>query len=140
MASYVLDSSVIAEYFVGTVFIAHARNLFQSPRTHTLYAVDFCRVEIANVLWKYMRNFGMEEQAAYQALTVLLRLPLRHESVHQLLPRAMTVGLANTLSMYDSVAIALAESLAIPLITLDEKQQRVAAAVGVATTPITDFA
>jgi predicted nucleic acid-binding protein len=57
----------------------------------------------------------------------------------ELLPRALEIGLNNQLAVYDSVHIALAEKLGLPLITVDAKQATAATASGVVLKPITDF-
>jgi len=70
----------------------------------------------------------------------LIGLPLTLQPVIALLERSLEIGLAHQLAVYDSLYIALAERLALPLITADTKQEAAARAVGVTLKPITDFA
>jgi predicted nucleic acid-binding protein len=56
-----------------------------------------------------------------------------------LLTRGLQIGLAHQLALYDSVYLALAEKLRYPLITVDERQAKAAAALGLILKSITDF-
>jgi predicted nucleic acid-binding protein len=56
-----------------------------------------------------------------------------------LLTRWLQIGLAHQLALYDSVYLALAEKLRYPLITVDERQAKAAAALGLILKSITDF-
>ncbi len=69
----------------------------------------------------------------------LLHLPFITASIEELLPRAIQIGLAHKLAIYDSIYIAVAEKYKYPLITADAKQETAARAVGVTIKPITDF-
>ncbi|MBW4441289.1 MAG: type II toxin-antitoxin system VapC family toxin [Plectolyngbya sp. WJT66-NPBG17] len=56
-----------------------------------------------------------------------------------ILQRALQIGSKYQLAVYDSVFIALAEQLNVPLISVDERQVRAAIAQNVTIKPITDF-
>lgn len=69
----------------------------------------------------------------------LRELPFKIASIEDALPRALQIGLAHNLAVYDTLYIALAEYYKFPLITADAKQQTAAQTVGVTVKPITDF-
>jgi predicted nucleic acid-binding protein len=104
-----------------------------------LLVPEFCLVECTNVLWKRVRFENMPQASAEQLARDLHTLPLTLVSVKSLYERALQIGLAHKLAIYDSVYIALAERRRYPLITGDVRQEAAARAVGVTIKPITDF-
>ena len=56
-----------------------------------------------------------------------------------LLVRGIQIGLKYQLAVYDSIYIALAEKLSLPLITVDVRQEAAAKDSGITLKPITDF-
>ncbi len=76
---------------------------------------------------------------AKQITQELLRLPFQVELVSHLLPDALEIGLAYQLAVYDSLYIALAQYLELPLITVDDRQSVAATARGVVVKPVGDF-
>lgn len=141
MAAYVLDTSIVVQRLIQDTHTPYVRALFQrlTGTDDRLWVPEFCLVECANVLWKAVRFRGMASDQAAWLLTDLAALPLRVVPVSDVLPRALTLGLAHSLPIYDSVYIAMAERLACPLITVDARQSQAAAAGGVTLKPITDF-
>ncbi len=81
----------------------------------------------------------MPQSEAEVLVGALLNLPFTIAPVEEVLKRALQIGLAHPLAVYDSVYIALAEKYTYPLITADAKQAAAAQAVGVTIKPITDF-
>lgn len=81
----------------------------------------------------------MPQSEAESLLQDLRELPFTIASIEETLPRALQIGLAHKLAIYDSVYIALAEYYKFPLITADTKQEAAARAVGITIKPITDF-
>lgn len=59
--------------------------------------------------------------------------------IADLLSRALELGLKHQLAIYDSLYIALAESLDCPFITVDSRQEAAAKAEGIVIKPVTDF-
>lgn len=91
------------------------------------------------MIWKAVRFNDLAPSIASQIITELQRLPLQIEPVISLLPNALQIGLTYQLAIYDSLYIALAEQLDLPLISLDERQVRAAAAKGLIIQPLADF-
>jgi predicted nucleic acid-binding protein len=104
-----------------------------------LHTVEFCLVECTNVLWKYVRFQGMPTQYALDSVKKMNALKLAVYPAREFLSRALEIGIQHQLAIYDSVYIALAETLGHPLITGDSKQAMVAQTAGIMLKPLTDF-
>jgi predicted nucleic acid-binding protein len=140
MNDYIVDASVVIQHFIADTYTANADALFSElGSTLSLYMPEFCLLECANVLWKQVRFQGLAQSQAEKLLADLIGLPLTIAPVSGLLARALQIGLAHQLAVYDSVYIAVAERLGFPLITIDGKQESAAKAVGVSLKPVTDF-
>jgi predicted nucleic acid-binding protein len=139
--TYVVDASVVIPHFLAEQYTPHARVLFARLKQNDQLCVpEFCIVECANVFWKRARFDGMSLDLARRLVIDLIALPLTLMPVGGLPSRALEIGLAHPLPVYDSIYIALAESLNCPLITVDQRQSAAAMAAGVTLKPITDFA
>lgn len=140
MANYVVDTSVVSQYFISQTYTPQARVLIARMYSgDDLYIPEFSLLECANVLWKEVRFRGLSQTNAAEIIAELLKLPFQIVSVKHLLPRALEIGLSHQLAIYDSLYIALALDLNLPLITVDDKQLNAAIAFGVAIKLITDF-
>ena len=140
MAIYVVDTSVLIQYFITEPYTAEVGVLLaQMDRGDELYVPEFCLIECVNVFWKKVRFQGLSRDDAEQFITDLLDLPLQIVPVRELLSRAFEIGLAHQLAIYDSLYIALALNLNCPLITVDDRQLNTAISNGVIIKPITDF-
>jgi predicted nucleic acid-binding protein len=140
MTTYVVDTTIVIKRLVKEIYTPNVKTLFRSlAEGDELLCPEFCLVECTNVLWKHVRFHGMPQATAEETITRLLDLPLSVESVGRLLPRALQVGLAHNLAVYDALYITMAEDLDCSLITVDDRQAKAAAAIGVALKPITDF-
>jgi len=140
MPNYVVDTSIVADVLITGSFTAHAEALILSvSRTTSLLVPEFCVVECINVLWKRVRAGELTQEEAEQLADDLKILPLTLVSVKNVLPRALQIGLAHQLAIYDSIYIALAEKYGYPLITADAKQEKAARAIGITIKPVTDF-
>ncbi|MBD2041116.1 type II toxin-antitoxin system VapC family toxin [Microcoleus sp. FACHB-672] len=141
MASYVVDTSVMIQYFITQIHAPVARVLVsQINQGDLLYVPEFCLLECVNVMWKQVRFRGLPQTDAEQFIVDLLDLPLQVVRVNTLLPRALLqIGLTHQLAVYDSLYIALSLNLNCPLITVDDRQLNAASDAGVVIKPITDF-
>ncbi|MBD1844188.1 type II toxin-antitoxin system VapC family toxin [Cyanobacteria bacterium FACHB-63] len=140
MADYVVDASVVIQYAITQQYTPESRNLIsQMYQGHRLHLPEFCLLECTNVLWKAARFDNLDLAIATQIVTELQRLPFQIEPVLSLLPKALQIGLTYQLAIYDSLYVALAEQLDLPLISVDERQVRAAIAQNVTIKPITDF-
>ena len=140
---FVIDPSVLIQGYVRESNSARVTTILRGLTTFEpdiLYAPEFCLVECTNILWKHVRFHGMPVDTAQKAVEALSSLPLSLQSAIPILPRALSIGLNHRLPIYDSLYIALAESLLCPLITIDERQATAARANNVLIKPITDFA
>jgi predicted nucleic acid-binding protein len=142
-AEFVIDPSVLIQGYIRESNSPRVMTILRgltSSEPDILYAPEFCLVECTNILWKHVRFHGMPINTARKAVEALSNLPLTLQPVISILPRALNIGLNYQLPIYDSLYIALADSLLCPLITIDEKQATAARANNVSTKPITDFA
>ena len=140
MAEYVVDTSIIMQEFIQERYTEQVRRLFSGlVGEDQLYIPAFCLVECANVLWKHVRFDSMSQGEAETLIDDLLNLPFTVVSIEESLPRALQIGVAHKLAIYDSIYIALAEKYGYPLITADAGQETAAKTVGIIIKPITDF-
>lgn len=140
MADYVVDASVICQYFITQIHTEQSTAvvalMLQGDRLHI---PEFTLSECVNVFWKHVRFQGLPQSDAEQFTEELLALPFQVTMISHLLPRALQIGLVNQLPIYDSLYIALALELNCPLITVDQRQANAAAVSGVTLKAIADF-
>jgi predicted nucleic acid-binding protein len=137
---YVVDTSIVIQRLIVEEHTPQVRRLFaQMAQGLVIVVPEFCLLECANVLWKQVRFQGMPQQTAEHLLNELLALPLQIVSVAQFMPRALQIGLATQLAIYDSLYLALAENFNCALITVDQKQADAAVSTQIAIKNITDF-
>lgn len=137
---YVVDTSVVIQRLIVEVHTPYVRRLFaQMAQELVMVVPEFCFLECANVLWKQVRFQGMPQQTAENLLMELLELPLQVVWGSQFMSRALQIGLAHQLAIYDAIYLALAESLDCALITVDRRQTEAAISTQILTKPITDF-
>jgi predicted nucleic acid-binding protein len=140
MAEYIVDTSVIMQRFIRDTFTEQTRRLFDRlAAPDSFHMPEFCLVECVNVLWKHVRFHSLPQSKAEFFAQELLSYPFTLVPADESLTRALQIGLAHQLVIYDSIYIALAEKYNYPLITADAKQETVAKTVGVTIKPITDF-
>lgn len=137
---YIVDASVIVENLVVGQFTNNVRAfLRQQKYNDVLVAPEFCLLECTNVLWKRVRFSGMPYQNATNLLTVLRGMLVQYLAMDFFLPKTLEIAVKHNLAVYDSSYIALGLHLNYPLITIDEKQAKIAQAEGVTLIPITNF-
>ncbi len=86
-----------------------------------LHAPDFMLLEAANVLWAKARRAVLSRAEADAAFQALAAVPLVLTPLAELIRPARTLAFALDLTVYDAVYAALAQELACPLATADEK-------------------
>lgn len=138
---YIVDTSVLIQAFIEDSESRRASTLIYRAGTEqiTIHTFDFSLVESANMLWKRVGAGSASRDAVKQLLKIILEVPLTMHTVDDLLEPAIEIALDHRLAVYDAVPIALAVKLDTPFITVDQKQGKAAAAVGVMLKPITDF-
>jgi predicted nucleic acid-binding protein len=140
MIHYVVDASVVIQHFIPDTFTSNADALFDEiGKTLDIHIPEFCLLECTNVLWKQVRFKNLTLAEAKGSIQDLLMLPIDVEPAPLLLQRALEIGLQHQLAVYDSAYIALAERLSYPFITVDNRQEQAAHAIGVTLKLITDF-
>lgn len=140
--SWVVDVSVLIQAYILEADTKRVYTLLAGLKNNPpdpLHIPEFAPLECANILWKHVRFSGMIEAQAEKSIDELLDLPLAIHISKHLLKRALKIGLAHQLAIYDSIYLALAENLNIPLITVDTKQAETAKKVGIQLKAITDF-
>jgi predicted nucleic acid-binding protein len=88
------------------------------------YVPDLFYIECGNILWKQVRRFGYPLDQAREALAELHALALRSTPTKELLLNSLEVAAEHGVTAYDASYVALAEGLAVPLVTADEKLVR----------------
>ena len=102
-------------------------------------SVDHVVKEVANTIWKAacVRKVLTVDEAlkAFKILLMMVGKNLVLRSELKYLSMAMNISLKHSITIYDSLYIAQAIMENTSLLTLDEKQRRVAKALGVNTLP-----
>jgi predicted nucleic acid-binding protein len=114
----VIDASVAAKWVVEEDYSANAALLLDYD---TLHAPAHWRAEAVNVLWAKVFRGDLTAADAEQRMLVLNRAPVADTTIAGLLPRAFAISVAHSVTVYDSLYVALAEQRDIPLVTADER-------------------
>jgi predicted nucleic acid-binding protein len=117
----VLDASAAVELVLGTsrAALIAARALDPAERLHAPHLID---IEVAQVLRRLTLARELTPERAELALADFLSLAIERHVHRALIPRIWT--LRSAMSAYDASYVALAEALAAPLLTCDEKLSR----------------
>jgi predicted nucleic acid-binding protein len=117
----VLDASLALELALRSAKGALATQVIlrAGEELHAPHLID---IEFMHTLRRMVRERELDPGAAQQALDDFLDLALERHAHTASLPRIWT--LRNAASAYDAVYIALAESLAAPLVTCDARLSR----------------
>ena len=120
--SLVVDASVVVKWFVQEALSPNAERVLQAEGA--LFAPALLVVEVTNIAWtKALRGEIAREQAHLIATSIhqgpveLIPDPLLHQ-------RALGLGFESAHSVSDCLYLALAERLACPLVTADERLVR----------------
>lgn len=88
------------------------------------HAPDHWQAEASNVLRSKVFKGDLTSADAEARMTVLMRAPVVGRPIAGLMPRAFAISVANAVTIYDSLYIALAEKRNIPMVTADERLVR----------------
>lgn len=124
MREAVVDASVAAKWVVEEAHSAKATLLLQCDARH---APDHWLAEAANLLWSKVFKGDLTGADAAERMSVLLRAPVIGTPIAALMPRAFAISVARTVTIFDSLYVALAEKLNVPLVTADERLVRLMA-------------
>ncbi len=83
--------------------------------------LDLFDVECANALWKRVRREQWPLEAAEQALSRVLNLPVRRVAAAEFVNDALRLAVTLGLSVYDACYLALALASGLPLVTADRR-------------------
>jgi predicted nucleic acid-binding protein len=118
MREVVVDASVSAKWVVEE---QHSDKAALLLRCDARYAPDHWQAEAINVLWSKVFRGDLTAADAEERMMLLLRAPVVGTPVAELMPRAFAISVANMVTIYDSLYVALAEKRNIPLVTADER-------------------
>ena len=88
------------------------------------YVPDLFYIEIANVLWKYVRWQGLPPADANEYLTALGKLTLQSTPTRELMDEALALAVEHQIMAYDACYVALAQRLQLRVLTADAKLAR----------------
>lgn len=114
----VLDASAALELLLRTPLAPKIERRIFADRV-TLHAPHLLDIEIAQVLRRYGFQHALSARRARQALQDFADLPISRYPHDLFLPRIW--ALRNSLSTYDAVYVALAETLDAVLLTCDRR-------------------
>jgi predicted nucleic acid-binding protein len=124
MTAYVVDASTAVKLYLAEPLAAEAAALFallSSNPPADFHVPDLFYVECANIFWKQVRKGTLTaaEAALYDAN--LHGMPLLRTPTYDLTSTALPIATAHDITVYDACYVALADRLAVPLITADQK-------------------
>jgi predicted nucleic acid-binding protein len=126
MTPFVLDASVAAKWLLpsaGEPLAAEALALLRGYALGDVHLIvpDLFWAELANLLWKALRQGRCTSNSAETGLKSLLELNLPTASSAELVKSAFAIAVAFNRTVYDSVYVALAVQSLGQFITADER-------------------
>ncbi len=116
----VVDTSVIAYYLLGTPgFGAEAQKFWH--QAGELLAPALWEAELANVIWKSVRDGVLEQHEAAKKLGLAARLGIHSVPNRTLWHGALVRTLVSGIAVYKTLFVELADRERVPLATFDEK-------------------
>lgn len=120
--AYVVDASVGIKLFVAEELSDAAHALFAlrvDERPVRLVVPDLFYIECTNILWKYHQRFGLSRGDAESAVDQLGQLLVHSTPTAALTADALALAMTHGITAYDAAYVALAQRLAIPVVTAD---------------------
>lgn len=115
MAAIVVDASVMVALYVEEPLSVPARSALLRSREagDDLHTPDLLLIECANAFWKRVGRGELDRDSAMTAITALSTLEDldRHPLDAQLVPPALSLATAHSLTAYDAAYAALAVQL-----------------------------
>lgn len=119
MSRLVVDAGVAIKWFVHEIHSVEARRILQQG--HRLFAPDLLVVEFGSVLWKKVRRGDLSREEAWNIHGMFKTVPMSLRSSNGLFASALDIAFQSGRSVYDSLYIACAVLLEIPMITAGER-------------------
>ena len=139
---YVIDTSILMQAYIKDTLTKEVTSLLSSldgDDSPELHVMEIGLAEAANVIWKHEVIFEtITPDYAQRVIKNLRELPLHLHLAENHLQQALDIGRRQRLAIYDTLYIALAQKLEIPLITADSKQSKAANAEGVQIKSLVD--
>lgn len=142
MAAVVVDASVMVALYLDEPLSEKARSAVRRCvlAGDDLHAPDLLLVECANAFWKRVGRGEFEQDAAMTAISQLSMLEdlNRHRLESPILPSALSLAMAHSLTAYDATYAALAVQLGGKVISGDRRFVERASAAGLPVVSIED--
>lgn len=119
MTNFVVDASVAVKWYLPEPHSPQALTLVNP--SNELWAPDLIFAELGNVCWKRAQRGELIPAQAHAIVRDFLASPLRIEHSQRLLQAAWDIAIQHGRSVYDSLYLALACTLDIPLVTADQR-------------------
>jgi len=140
VAAIVVDASVMAALFLDEPSSASAREVLLRSRElgDDLHAPDLLLIECANALLKRVGRGELDRESAMTAINALSTLEdlERHPMDERLVPPALSLAIAHSLTAYDAAYAALAVQLGGTVISGDKRFVARAAQAGLPVTAV----
>ena len=124
---WVIDASVGLKLFIDDPLSNSVHDLFahlgDDPPAR-FYVPDLFYIEVANVLWKYVRWQGLPPADAGDYLAALGKLTLQSTPTSELMGDALKLAVEYQITAYDASYLALAQRLDLRVLTADAKLAR----------------
>jgi predicted nucleic acid-binding protein len=125
VAAIVVDASVMVALYLDEPLSEPAREtLLRSVESGAeLHAPDLLLIECANALWKRVGRDELDRESAMTAINAISTLKdlERHPMDERLVPPALSLAVAHSLTAYDAVYVALAVQLGGAVISGDKR-------------------
>jgi predicted nucleic acid-binding protein len=115
----VVDASVLIKVVLQEPGSATAHALLAAAALDARNLPDFAYLECASILNTSVRRGIVTPAQAQAALRLLHAAPVTIHPTNALVSNALNLALIHGTSVYDAVYLALADALAVPLITAD---------------------
>ena len=115
----IVDASVATKWLFEEAGSSEAGQL--RAASYDLVAPDLMPVEVANVVWKRVRQGKLPIESGRRMLRVLRSAPVRMRRTQSLVDAAWEIAVQRDRAIYDSMYLALAIALGAPLVTADRR-------------------
>lgn len=119
MIRLVVDASVATKWLFEEAGSSEAAQL--RAASYDLVALDLMPIEVANVIWKRVRQGRLPIESGRCMLRALRSAPVRMRRTRSLLDAAWEIAVQLERTMYDSLYLALAIALGARLVTADRR-------------------